>query len=135
MLNNINSFSNIAYMAMIAFFGAVCREINDKSKTQESFGVFFGEIFFHGFSGWMTGLVAFKYLDFTDLIGMTLSSGVGGLFGFDLLKIIVKVGSKLLATAKDVSLNDSDLDFEKKPKKKTTTRKKTPSKEPKNEEE
>ena len=106
---NNHDFFNIAYTLIISFFGALCKEINDKTKQHESLSVFFGEILLHGFSGWIVGLAANKYLGLTDFTSITIFAGVGGLFGFDLVKILLRMGLKLLAAAKDVKIEDSDL--------------------------
>ena len=90
-INSID-FSTILYTAMIAFFGAISKEINDKSKDKnESFSVFFGEVVLHGFSGWIVGLFATKFLKASDIISLTIYAGIGGLFGYDLVKIILKM--------------------------------------------
>lgn len=111
---NNNSFSNIIYTLMISFFGALAKEINDKSHTQESFNIFFGEIILHGFSGWIFALIAQKFLKWEDMTSLTILAGIGGLFGFQGLK----VGLKFLANLKNIKLDDSDLDGDKEQKKK-----------------
>ena len=95
---------------MISFFGALCKEINDKPHTNESFNIFFGEIVLHGFCGWIFALIMQKFAGWTDMTSMTIAAGVGGLFGFNLIKLVVKIGFRILANEKDVELNDSDLD-------------------------
>lgn len=115
-----NGFSNIIYTLMISFFGALAKEINDKSKTKESFNIFFGEIILHGFSGWIVALAASKYLGWEDFTSLTIVAGIGGLFGFDLLKILFKIGLRILASTKNIKLDDSDTEFDKEQKKKTT---------------
>lgn len=128
---NNNGFSNIIYTLMISFFGALAKEINDKSKTQESFNIFFGEIILHGFSGWIVALAASKYLGWEDFTSLTIVAGIGGLFGFDLMKLLLKIGLKVLASARNIKLDDSDTDFDKeqkkKPTRKPTTKKKVDS--------
>jgi hypothetical protein len=113
---NNNGFSNIIYTLMISFFGALAKEINDKSKTNESFNIFFGEIILHGFSGWIFALITSKYLGWTDMNSLTIAAGIGGLFGFDLMKLVLKIGVKLFASAKSIKLDDSDTDFSDKQK-------------------
>ena len=113
-----HGFFNILYTLAISTFGALAKEINDKSKTHESMSVFFGEIVLHGFSGWIFALAATSYLGLTEFNQITIAAGVGGLFGFDLLKIVMKVGLKLIASAKDIKLNDSDLNLDDKDNKK-----------------
>jgi hypothetical protein len=115
---NNNGFSNIIYTLMISFFGALAKEINDKSHTNESFNIFFGEIILHGFSGWIFGLLATKYLGWTDMASITIAAGIGGLFGFDLLKVVIKIATKTLESSKNLKLDDSDTDFDKEQKKK-----------------
>ena len=85
---NNNDFFIIVYPLIIAFFGAICKEINDKTHDNtESFSIFFGEIMLHGFSGWIVGLYSIKYYS-SDLISITMFAGLGGLFGFELVKKI-----------------------------------------------
>lgn len=87
---NEHGFFNILYTLVISYFGALCKEINDKTKQRESLSVFFGEIVLHGFSGWIFGLMANSYLKLTDITSITIFAGVGGLFGYDLVKAITK---------------------------------------------
>ena len=117
---NNNGFSNIIYTLMISFFGALCKEINDKSHTNESFNIFFGEIVLHGFSGWIFGLIATKYLGWTDITSLTIAAGIGGLFGFDLMKLVLKIGVKILASTKNIKLDESDVNFSDEQKTKPT---------------
>lgn len=114
---NNNGFSNIIYTLMISFFGALAKEINDKSHTNESFSIFFGEIILHGFSGWIFALWMSKNFGWTDINSLTIVAGVGGLFGFDLLKIAIKIAIKSYDSSKN-NTDDSDTDSNKKPKKK-----------------
>ena len=123
-----NGFSNIMYTLMISFFGAMAKEINDKSKTNESFSIFFGEIILHGFSGWIFALISSKYLGWTDITSLTIAAGIGGLFGFDLIKVTVKFGFKVLEGSKNVKLDDSDILFDKEQKKKPTRKPSTKKK-------
>lgn len=104
-----NDFFNIVYTLIISIFGALAKEINDKAKIHESLSIFFGEIILHGFSGWIFGLIAQKYLGLTDMASVTIFAGIGGLFGFDLVKLVLRLGLKILASSKDVELKDSDL--------------------------
>ena len=104
-----NGFSDIIYTLLIAFFGALCKEINDKTHTSESFPIFFGEILLHGFSGWLVGLCANKYLNLTDIRSITIFAGIGGLFGYDLVKIILKMILTTIANSRNIKLNDDDL--------------------------
>ena len=106
---NDHGFFNIAYTFLISISGALAKEINDKAKGHESLSVFFGEIILHGFSGWIFGLMAQKYLGLTDFTSITIFAGIGGLFGFDLVKMVLKFALKFMAAAKNVDLKDSDL--------------------------
>lgn len=100
-----NDFFIILYSLLIAFFGATCKEINDKSRdSTESFNMFFGEIMLHGFSGWIIGLYSIKYIS-NDIISITIFSGVGGLMGFQLIKVIYK---RLFPDIKDSDLEEED---------------------------
>jgi hypothetical protein len=122
---NNNSFSTILYAAIIAFFGAIAKEINDKSKDKtESFPMFFGEVFLHGFSGWIVGLIAIKYLGSTDITSITIYAGVGGLFGYDLAKVTLKFILKLISNAKSIEIDDKFIDKKETTKKTTKKRKK-----------
>lgn len=108
---NDNSFSTILYTAVISFFGAICKEINDKSKDgTETFSIFFGEIILHGFSGWIVGLMANKYFGLTDLSSITIYAGIGGLFGYDLVKILLKIILTIVTNSKNVDINDITKD-------------------------
>lgn len=109
---NNNGFSIIIYSLIISFFGAFAKETNYKSKSRESFNIFFGEIILHGFSGWIVGLGLCKYLNVTDLISITIFAGVGGLFGYNLVKLGLKISIKFLASAKNINIDDSDIDFD-----------------------
>jgi hypothetical protein len=120
---NNNGFSNIIYTLMISVFGAFAKEINDKSKTNESFNIFVGEIVLHGFSGWIVGLCANKYLGLTDYTSITIFAGIGGLFGFDLVKVITKMILSTIAKSQDVELDDSDTNFDDDKRKKKNKRK------------
>lgn len=111
-----NGFSNIIYTMLISFFGALCKEINDKSHTSESFSIFFGEILLHGFSGWLFGLSANKYFGLTDLTVITIFAGIGGLFGYDLIKIVLKMILTTVANSKNIELDESDMNDLGKPK-------------------
>ena len=122
---NNNSFSTILYAAIIAFFGAIAKEINDKSKDKtESFSMFFGEVVLHGFSGWIVGLIAIKYLRSTDIISITIYAGIGGLFGYDLAKVALKFILKLISNAKNIEIDDKFIDKKETTKKTTKKRKK-----------
>lgn len=99
-----NDFFIIVYSLLIAFFGATCKEINDKTRDNtESFSIFFGEIMLHGFSGWIVGLYSIKYIN-NDLISITIFSGLGGLFGFHAVKMVYK---RLFPNAKNDNLDKS----------------------------
>lgn len=86
-----NGFFNIVYTAVVAVCGALAKEINDQAKGEESFKVFIAEVVLHGFSGWIVGLIATKYLHLTDLTSITIFAGIGGLFGYDLVKILLNM--------------------------------------------
>lgn len=107
---NEHGFFNIIYTLVISSFGALCKEINDTTKKHESLSIFFGEIILHGFSGWIFGLIATKYYGFTDLTSITIFAGIGGLFGFDLVKAIVKISINAYTSAKDVKMDDEKKD-------------------------
>lgn len=108
---NDHGFFNIIYTLVISSFGALCKEINDTSKEHESLSKFFGEIVLHGFSGWIVGLIANKYLGLTDLTSITIFAGIGGLFGFDLIKVLAKIAISVLASSKNIKMNDDDTKF------------------------
>ena len=112
-----NNFSNILYTAAIAIFGALAKEINDKSTTNETLSVFFSEIILHGFSGWIVGLAANKYFGFTDLTSITIWAGIGGLFGYDMVKVLYKILVTSIANSRNVKLNESDTNPDDKNKK------------------
>lgn len=114
---NTNGFGNILYTAVIAFFGALAKEINDKTTTDETFSRFFGQVILHGFSGWIVGLCANKYLGLTDMTSITIFAGIGGLFGYDLIKIILKMILKVIASTRNIDLKDSDINFDEDDKK------------------
>jgi len=105
-----NNFSTILYTAIIAFFGAISKEINDKSKDNtESFFIFFAEVILHGFSGWIVGLFAVKYLKSSDIISITIYAGVGGLFGYDLAKVVLKTVLTII-TKSNINIDLDELD-------------------------
>lgn len=100
-----NDFFIIIYTLLVAFCGATCKEINDKTHDNtESFRIFFGEIMLHGFSGWLVGLYSIKYVN-NDLITITIFSGLGGLFGFALVK---KVYMRIFPSNDTNSKEDKD---------------------------
>ena len=113
-----DGFSNIIYTAVIALFGAIAKEINDKATTDETLSVFFSQIILHGFSGWIVGLCANKYLGLTDLTSITIFAGIGGLFGYDLVKVLFKIIVKTIASSRNIKLDDSDTNFDEKDNKK-----------------
>ena len=106
-----NGFFNIIYTLVISYFGALCKEINDKTKENESLSRFFGEIILHGFSGWIIGLTANKYVGLSDLTSVTIFAGIGGLFGFDLLKILARLALNMFANSKNIKIDDKDAKF------------------------
>lgn len=91
MLDSGNGFFNILYTAIVAIAGALAKEINDKAKDKESFPVFVSEVILHGFSGWIGALLAIKYTNSMDILSYTIFAGLGGLFGYDLIKVIFKM--------------------------------------------
>lgn len=105
---NDHGFFNIIYTLVISSFGALCKEINDKTKEHESFSRFFGEIILHGFSGWIVGLTATKGFGLNDITWITIFAGTGGLFGFDLIKVLLKLFLDILANSRNVKINDDD---------------------------
>ena len=101
-----NGFFNILYTAIVAIAGALAKEINDRAKNNESFKVFVSEVIFHGFSGWISALLAIKYSNSMDILSITIFSGLGGLFGYDLIKVIFK-----MVVEKIGNIKPSDKDF------------------------
>ena len=108
---NLHDFFNIMYTLVISYFGAIAKEINDKTKEHESLSKFFGEIILHGFSGWIVGLTANKYLGLDDCTSITIFAGLGGLFGFDLLKFMFKLAISIFANSKNIKIKDDDMKF------------------------
>ena len=108
---NDHGFFNIIYTLVISSFGALCKEINDKTKEHESLYIFFGEIILHGFSGWIVGLIANVKLGLTDLTSITIFAGIGGLFGFDLLKFIARLAIGMYTNSKNIKMDDNDTKF------------------------
>ena len=108
---NEHDFFNIIYTLIIASFGALCKEINDNSKQHESLSIFFGEIILHGFSGWIVGLIANKYLGLMDLTSITIFAGIGGLFGFDLIKLVGRLALSIFANSKNIKIDKDDTNI------------------------
>lgn len=104
-----NDHFNILYVALVSFFAAFCKEINDKARTKEDFSMFIGEVALHGFSGWLLGVIACKWL--TDVESITFVAGVGGLLGYNLIQIIAKIAISVLAQTKNIDINVNDIDF------------------------
>lgn len=109
-----SNFFNVLYAALVSFFGALCKEINDRSRNKENLGVFIGEVLLHGFSGWVVGMTAVRWFNITDAIGLSICAGIGGLLGFDLVKVLSKILITSVANSRNVKLNEEDTNFDNK---------------------
>lgn len=105
MLDSGNGIFLMLYTAIVAIAGALAKEINDKAKTKENFTIFVSEVILHGFSGWICGLLAMKYFNVIDLISTTIYAGIGGLVGYDLVKVVFKM---VVEKVSNIKINDKE---------------------------
>lgn len=91
-------FFKVLYICIISFFGATAKQINTDINDVATKNVtnLFKRVFFHGFSGWLFGLAAVKYLNINDLTSITVCAGIGGLFGYDAILFLSDVAINTL---------------------------------------
>jgi hypothetical protein len=104
---NLDELYSFLWIAAIGFFAAFSKEIHDRAHTKETFQEFIGEILLHGFCGWLIGIAATRFTD--DLAIITVVSGVGGLFGFTILKTLVRLAIVYGAGLKNVKVDMKDI--------------------------
>jgi len=104
---NLDDMYSFLWIAAVGFFAAFSKEIHDKAQAKETFQEFISEILLHGFSGWLIGIAATRFTD--DLAIITVVSGVGGLFGFTILKTLVRLAIVYGASLKNVKVDLKDI--------------------------
>ena len=115
MQTNNNDFLTMLWIAVCGFFSAFCKEINDRAYNKETTAVFIGEIMLHGVSGTLIGIFASNFTDKLSLI--TCAAGVGGIFGYNLLKVIFRYAATYYGALKDIKIELNDLEDDKHEKK------------------
>ncbi|MCX8074117.1 MAG: hypothetical protein N2749_00835 [Clostridia bacterium] len=102
-------FFKVIYICLISLFGATARQINSSiDEEKKDIKILIQKVFFHGFSGWLFGLAATKYLGLSDLTSITVCAGIGGLFGYDAIKVMVNIALNTISKSTDVNKNISD---------------------------
>lgn len=109
MQHNSNDFFTMLWIMICSYFAAFCKEINDKAhNTEETVFMVISEILLHGLSGTIIGVYVSYQTDSVALI--TCAAAVGGMFGYNLLRLLLKYVVAYGAATKNISINMDDLD-------------------------
>jgi hypothetical protein len=106
----------LLWVTLLSFFSAFAKELNDKAKDpSEKLIMFLSEIFLNGVCGMIVGAITLSFTD--NVYFVSACSAIGGLFGMNAVKIVLKYLLAYISVLKNIKVDDIDIDGDKEDKK------------------